>query len=93
MTYSKIPIHPKTGAEPFTLHNESLGFSVIDFWSWSASDLIANTARGVVAEFIISKARDIDQSSTRDGWAAWDLTTPEGTKVEVKSAAYIQSRP
>ena len=24
-------------------------------------------------------------------WAPWDLTTPSGIKVEVKSAAYIQS--
>jgi DDE superfamily endonuclease len=27
----------------------------------------------------------------REGWAAWDLTTPGGVWVEVKSAAYVQS--
>ena len=29
--------------------------------------------------------------SVRDEWGAFDLQTPEGVKVEVKSAAYIKS--
>lgn len=31
------------------------------------------------------------EEGVRDEWAAHDLTTPEGVKVEVKSAAYLQS--
>jgi len=27
----------------------------------------------------------------RKGWAAWDLTTPGGVRVEAKSAAYLES--
>ena len=91
MVYPKIQVLPKTGDEQFIFGNETLSFSLVDFWKWSASDLISNTMRGVLAEFIISKALGIESPFTREEWAPWDLTTPEGIKVEVKSASYIQS--
>ena len=31
------------------------------------------------------------KSPVRNSWGAYDLDTPDGTKIEVKSAAYVQS--
>jgi hypothetical protein len=63
----------------------------MDFWRWSASDLLSNATRGRFAEFIVARALDVPLDQVRDEWGAYDLLTPEGTRVEVKSAAYIQS--
>lgn len=76
------PFHDRTGPKPFSL---------IDFWRWSASDLVSNATRGRLAEYIVAKAIGADTSTVRDEWAPYDLTTPEGVKVEVKSAAYLQT--
>ena len=87
-------MHPvrRTGSERFRSGEESLGFSVSDFWRWSASDLVSNTARGALAEFIVAKAIDaISEGGVRGDWDPWDLTTEAGIKVEVKSSAYIQT--
>jgi hypothetical protein len=68
-----------------------VGATVADFWGWSRSDLLDNTERGVLAEFIVATALGIPAGGVREGWAAWDLTTPDGVRVEVKPAAYLQS--
>jgi hypothetical protein len=81
----------RTGDEPLHYSNQSLGISVLDFWRWSASDLLSNATRGRFAEFIVAIALGIPFDQVRDEWGAFDLLTPEGLKVEVKSAAYIQS--
>ena len=79
-----------TGAEAFTLHNQNLDFSVLSFWQWGVSDLLGNTLRGSLAEFIVAKAIGADAHISEE-WDAYDLETPSGTKVEVKSAAYVQT--
>ena len=81
----------KTGAEPVMAAGRPVGATVADFWGWSRSDLLDNTERGVLAEFIVATALGIPTDGVREGWAAWDLTTPGGVRVEVKSAAYLQS--
>lgn len=58
---------------------------------WSSSDLVSNTLRGVLAEFIVAKALDLPTDSVRVEWDKCDLTTPSGLRLEVKSAAYLQS--
>lgn len=45
--------HQLTGNEEFTLHGASAGITVMDFWRWAYSDLIDNTQRGVMAEFLV----------------------------------------
>lgn len=40
----------------FTFHGEDTGLSVVDFWSWAYSDLLNNTDRGVLAEYIVHSA-------------------------------------
>ena len=42
-----------TGSEEFTLHGSETGITVSDFWRWAYSDLLGNTSRGVVAEFLV----------------------------------------
>ncbi len=87
----KIVVHEKTGNEPLTFNNRLTPFTLIDFWKWSVSDIISNASRGRFAEFIVATALGIDLKMVRDEWSAYDLISPEGIKIEVKSASYIQS--
>ena len=89
---SKLDIVKKDGSECFRARDSDLDFSVLDYWRWSTSDLVGNTARGVLAEYIVARALKIPTGEEiRDGWAPFDLETPDGIKIEVKSAAYVQS--
>ena len=45
----------------------------------------------MLAEFIVASAIGVDLNSVRKEWGAYDLTTQDGIRVEVKSAAFIQS--
>lgn len=81
----------KTGDESLHLNGQAFPFNLLGFWQWSASDLVSNVTRGRLAEFIVATALGIDVTRPRIEWDAFDLTTPSGLKVEVKSAAYIQS--
>lgn len=87
----RLKIYQKSGNEPLHLDGESLDIDLISFWRWSTSDLVSNATRGVLAEFIVAKALDITSPSVRNEWDAYDLETDTGIKIEVKSAAYIQS--
>ncbi|MEH0471693.1 hypothetical protein QA943_23130 [Streptomyces sp. B21-097] len=61
-----------------------------DFWSWAYSDLANNTMRGVLAEYLVAVAL-CAAIGTRTEWDTVDIRTPEKRRVEVKSAAYLQS--
>jgi hypothetical protein len=87
MNLEKRPVTLKTGNEQLS----TTGKTLLDFWRWNGSDLANNATRGVLAEFIVASALGIDLSIPRTEWAAWDLTSPEGIRIEVKSAAYLQS--
>jgi len=91
MTHLKaVEVKPKTGSEAFSHHDHKLTFNLLDFWSWSQSDLLNNTLRGVLAEYIVRQDLGI-KKSTRTEWDAYDLKTENGTTIEIKSAAYLQS--
>jgi hypothetical protein len=79
------------GDERFYAAGAATGFSVLDFWRWSTADLVSNTVRGVLAEFIVAQALGVDTTAGRQEWAPYDLCTTDGVSVEVKSAAYLQS--
>ena len=83
-------VRRRSGQENFHEGSKQLGFRLLDFWQWSASDLLSNSLRGVVAEYLVARALDADQG-VREEWASWDLTTRDGIRVEVKSSAYVQS--
>ena len=85
-----IKIEPKIGNESFSFESQNLDFDLTDFWSWSQSDLLNNTLRGVLAEYIVRQDLMI-KKSTRTEWDAYDLETENGIKIEIKSAAYLQS--
>ena len=80
-----------TGEEGFHCRGEPRGISLSDFWRWSVSDLVSNATRGVLAEFIVARALGITTDGVRDEWAAFDLETPDGVRIEVKSAGFVQS--
>lgn len=61
-----------------------------DFWAWAFSDLVSNTERGKLAEYIVATAMGCDEG-TSPTWGSFDLLSPEGIKIEVKTSAYIQS--
>ena len=65
--------------------------TVGDDWQWAYSDIVGNTDRGALAEFIVARAVK-STGQTTNSWAPYDLKTPPGVKVEVKSAAYLQAR-
>jgi len=66
------------------------GFTVQDFWQWAFSDLQQNNIRGILAEFIIAKALDINLG-IRQSWDDYDLVTSDGVKIEAKCGAYLQN--
>jgi hypothetical protein len=80
------PVAPLGGDERFG----EMTCSVLDFWRWGFSDLRTNIVRGVLAEFLVAKAVG-DPSPLRNAWDNFDVTTPSGIRVEVKSSAYLQS--
>jgi len=86
-----IAQNPRLGTTPFQLAGKPLAQKLTNFWQWSTSDLVSNATRGVLAEYIVAMALDCDLKGIRNEWQAWDLTMKDGTKIEVKSAAYIQS--
>ena len=90
--FPRLAVDRKTGGEPFLDGCQPLPFGVLDFWKWSASDLSSNALRGVVAEYLVAQALGI-ADGIRLEWAAYDLKTPCGATIEVKSSAYIQTWP
>lgn len=90
MELQKINTKRKKGSEKFRFENEHLNFKLIDFWIWNQSNLIENRTRGILAEFIVKQALNIKEG-VRTEWDSYDLKTNNGIKIEIKSAAYIQS--
>ncbi|BBX06745.1 hypothetical protein MAIC_15480 [Mycolicibacterium aichiense] len=60
-----------------------------DFLNWAYSNLLTNTTRGVLAEYIVAKACGVD-GKPRVEWHKYDLDIG-GIWVEVKSSAFVQS--
>ena len=85
-----IPPTRLSGNEIFTTSSDPLEFNVLDFWQWANSDLLSNTARGVLAEYLVAKDLGINMSIRID-WDSYDLETEDGIKIEVKSSAFVQS--
>ncbi len=91
MSFRKIKPKIKLGKEYLLFKSKKISFKLNDFWRWSVSNLMSNATRGRFAEFIVATATNINLDTPREEWAAYDLITPDNIKIEVKSAAYIQS--
>ena len=85
------PASLKLGSECLHIGGETLPYETLAFWQWSSSDLLGNTTRGVLAEYIVACALNSLREKPRQEWVAYDILTPEGIKVEVKSSAYLQT--
>lgn len=85
MTFDPPRAPQLTGAESFF----GVDAAVIDFWKFAMNDLRTNNIRGYLAEFLVARA--IGSTAMRVEWAPWDVTGPDGTRVEVKSSGYLQA--
>jgi hypothetical protein len=83
MPFAAVPLD---GSERFT----GLDATVADFWRWAFSDLRDNTTRGILAEFLVARAVG-DERDLRIGWDNFDAQAPDGTTIEVKCSAFLQS--
>ena len=86
--FPAMKVRPKSGREVFVGLEPKR--TLQDFWIWAFSDLVGNTERGKLAEYIVAMAIgcDMETSST---WESFDILSSEGIKIEVKTSAYIQS--
>ncbi len=80
----------RSGHESFLSEGKVLPINLLSFWQWSHSDLLSNTLRGHLAEFIVFTALSLE-NTLRVEWASYDLLTQKSLKIEVKSSAYLQS--
>jgi hypothetical protein len=90
---SSLPPSIRPSVLPFLTGDErfaGLNASVVEFWRWAFGDVRDNTTRGVLAEFLVARALG-DVSKRREGWANYDVLTPSGIRVEVKSSGRLQS--
>ncbi|WP_195985135.1 hypothetical protein [Clostridium sp. D33t1_170424_F3] len=88
--YPVIPSHFLKGEMPLT---DNMGKEIAkleDFWSWAYSDLLGNTERGALAEYIVACAMGI-QKKERTAWDKYDLLSAEGIAIEVKASGYLQT--
>jgi hypothetical protein len=90
MDLGRIATERKSGAEPLHANGEPLTVSLQHFWQWSGSDLISNSQRGILAEFLVAHALGVDHG-VRTEWDAYDLETDSGIKVEVKASGFVQT--
>ncbi len=85
-----LQIKRKTGEERFRSGGHALDLTLLDFWRWYASDIVDNTKRGILAEFIVANALGCVGEICNVG-DAYDFEMSTGEKIEVKSAAYLQT--
>ncbi|MFD8112448.1 hypothetical protein OG728_18230 [Streptomyces microflavus] len=84
-----LVISRRSGDEPIRVDGETVA-TLGDFWRWACSDLANNTMRGVLAEYLVATALGA-AAGTRTEWDTVDIRTAEQWRIEVKSAAYLQS--
>ena len=78
------------GNESFRGQGVRKSLQLLDYWRWSGSELLGNTTRGILAEFLIATALGLHKEPRRE-WAGFDFRMASGTTIEVKSSAYVQS--
>ena len=66
-----------------------MGATLLDCWQWVGSDLVSNTLRGSLSEYLVALAVGA-ADGVREEWAKYDVETPDGITIEVKTDSYIQ---
>lgn len=88
MELKAIEFKQKTGLEVIVSQGKKR--NLINFWQWAYSDLVGNTERGILAEYLVALACNIDDNA-RISWDAYDLKLDNGIRIEVKSSGYLQT--
>lgn len=65
--YPPIKVIRKIGSERLHKNSKETSVQLVDFWKWSASDLLSNATRGVFEEFIIVSQLYCKVSNGRTG--------------------------
>ena len=90
MKYPAIKPKRYSGTEEIISASGEKIATLNDFWSWAYSDVLGNTERGILAEYLVAKALKIDYKD-RVSWDKYDLMSDEGISIEVKSSGYFQT--
>jgi hypothetical protein len=65
---------------------------MLDFWRWAFSDLLEDTLKGLYSEWMVGQLLGLPMPhGGRPGYGNFDLLSPGGLRIEVKSSAYWQS--
>ncbi|MFW5983208.1 MAG: hypothetical protein ACOCQ4_01810 [bacterium] len=64
-------------------------FNPQEFWQYAYSNFLDNKNRAALGEFIVAKAVGVSRSP-ESSWESFDILSPEGIKIEVKTAGYLQ---
>jgi hypothetical protein len=81
----------KTGTEPFRSGSQVLQATVLDYWRWSASNLMSNRERGILGEFLVATALGLGKEP-RIEWNGYELKYSD-LKIEIKTSSAKQSWP
>lgn len=90
MNYPSIIPTRLSGSEPITTETGKQVSDLNSFWSWAYSNVMDNAERGTLAEYLVACALGVNDN-VRVNWDKYDLLSPEGIAVEVKSSGYLQS--
>lgn len=88
MALDSINLDRLSGSERIV--DSKISRTLLDYWQWAYSDLVGNTERGNLAEYLVALSCGID-NEIRISWNSYDLELNNGIKIEVKSSAYLQS--
>ena len=88
MESGSIPPIRRSGIEEIVCDTKNR--TLLNMWQWAYSDLIGNTERGIIAEYLVALACGIDVKP-RISWDAYDMQLDNGIKIEVKSSGYLQT--
>lgn len=81
------------GNEPFLVGGKPISITLNDYWRWAYSDLADSRNRSVMAKFIVASSIGAAHSDTSgSARMQYSLLSPDGYRLEIQSAAYVQSR-
>ena len=82
------------GNESFLADGKDIHLTMNDFWRWAYSDLNNSTLRSMLAKFIVASSLEITTigaENVHDTGKSYDLLSKDGYRIDVRSAAYIQT--
>lgn len=90
MLYPAIQPKMLKGTEAIVDEDGKTVSDVSGYWRWAYSNILDNTERGAFAEYLVACALGISDRA-RVNWDKYDLLSPEGVSIEIKSSGYIQT--